>query len=608
MLKEKGSKQVRKTVILITVMSLSFIFFQTLGAWADFQKAPVNPKFIEWQAQQKIAQKTGFVKQNKNIALNQNRLRGLTPSPLDFSHLKKNVRKAKAGETFPATYDLRTLNKLTPVREQAPYGTCWAFATMATLESYLMPGQVLDFSEKQLAYIAYSGSDSFTTNPISPQETSLILDQGGNMWKATAILARWSSPVSEADVPYGNDSPFPVFPPIKHIQQSYYLPNFSKAGHEQFLSDNIKSAVMNYGAVSIGMHWDGDPQFFNENNNAYYYNGEDSSNHEVNIVGWNDTFPKENFSILPPGNGAWIVRNSWGPNWGDSGYFYISYFDTQLDDGVALDAEDVNNYDNIYQYDPLGWITSFGNGDTAMYANIFTANSDETLKAVSFYVPTDNVTYHIYSYTDCLVGNPKSGVEAMSPQDGILNITGYHTIALVNPVSLKKGQTFSVVIYIETPGYNYPIPIETIEENYSEKARAQAGQSYISLDLGNTWTDLTTIEDYEQANVCLKAFTSKATSSDCLSIEGNYSLQIPCAEYGGINYSFTLNSTDLINWTMDFSTFKTVSRQDNCLTIAGNLNFEIYCAAYYGAKYGFNLIYVNDLNWSLDMKSLHQVE
>jgi C1A family cysteine protease len=54
-------------------------------------------------------------------------------------------------------------------------------------------------------------------------------------------------------------------------------------------------------------------------------------NHGVSIVGWDDSFSRENFPVSnqPDGDGAWIVRNSWGPGWGDGGYFYMSY-DTSL--------------------------------------------------------------------------------------------------------------------------------------------------------------------------------------------------------------------------------------------------------------------------------------
>lgn len=52
--------------------------------------------------------------------------------------------------------------------------------------------------------------------------------------------------------------------------------------------------------------------------------------HDVVVVGWDDNFPKENFTIQPEGDGAFICKNSWGEEFGDDGYFYVSYYDTKI--------------------------------------------------------------------------------------------------------------------------------------------------------------------------------------------------------------------------------------------------------------------------------------
>src|SRR5664279_3270505 len=120
---------------------------------------------------------------------------------------------------------------------------------------------------------------------------------------------------------------------------------------------------------------------------SYYYDGLASANHAIAIVGWDDSFDRNSFSKVPPGDGAFIIKNSWGTGWGDRGYFYISYYDSKIgkDNAVFL-AETTNNYKSIYQYDPLGWIESIGyDNPTGWCANVFTSKSDETLKAVSFY-------------------------------------------------------------------------------------------------------------------------------------------------------------------------------------------------------------------------------
>lgn len=507
-------KRIQQAVIMLAGAALfmtSGMALQLPHAWADPGVAPMNPAFIEWQNRQN---EPNSVQASRNIIIkDQERFLGLTPGPLDFSHLKQATENhwiQSAGKTtavFPGTYDLRTLNKLTPVRDQNPYGTCWAFAAMAAIESCLMPSESLDFSEKQLAYTAYAGDNEyFTKDPVNADEDE-VFDQGGNMWKATALLARWSSPVSETDVPYGDDSSFDEKSVQKHLQHAIYLPNKTNDSVLQFNADNIKSALMAYGAVAVGMYYAEEAGIYNEEEYAYYYSGTETSNHEVNIVGWDDTFSRENFSTIPAGDGAWIVRNSWGENWGDDGYFYISYHDTALDDGVALVVEDTDNYDTIYQYDPLGWTSSYGAGETAHFANIFTPIQAEQLKAVSFYAPTESTHYTIRIYTDCQ-STPDSGTLSGVPQSGTITAAGYHTIVLDTPVSLDQNTAFSVVVEINTPGYDYPVPVESVLDGYSENATAQAGQSFVSFNGGSTWDDLAFSTSLDRANVCLKAFAS----------------------------------------------------------------------------------------------------
>ncbi len=160
----------------------------------------------------------------------------------------------------------------------------------------------------------------------------------------------------------------------KHVQNVTFLPN--RNGPADNL--DIKKAIMNYGAVTAVMYFD--PISYSSTKHNYYYNGTTTSNHLVTIVGWDDSFSKNNFSKTPPGNGAFIIKSSWGIDWGDNGYFYISYYDSNIgyDTDILFTAENPNDYTNIYQYDPLGWTGNFGYGNpTGWCANIFTVKSNE---------------------------------------------------------------------------------------------------------------------------------------------------------------------------------------------------------------------------------------
>ena len=258
-----------------------------------------------------------------------------------------------------------------------------------------------------------------------------------------------------------------------------------------------------YGAVYSSVRWE--DSSYRSSTAAYYYSGSSPANHAITIVGWDDTYDKNKFASNPPGNGAFIVKNSWGTRWGEQGFFYVSYYDKQIGrDNAVFIGEPTSNYYHIYQYDPLGWVASYGEtGDSAYCANIFTAQSEEDISAVAFYTPSLNTQYKISLYKGVGI-TPVSG-SASSTQSGTISIPGYHTITLSQPVRVKQGEKFSVVVKLTTPGNNYPVAIEYRYPGFSSRASAQAGESYVSGN-GIVWTDLTTI--YDNSNVCLKAFSS----------------------------------------------------------------------------------------------------
>ncbi len=449
----------------------------------SWQMAPMNPDFVHYQEQ-----RMDLIPETKYGDI---RATGLIPSPVDLSHTKgMQVRPVseKGMLSYPQQFDLRDHGRVSPVKDQGEEGSCWSFATYGSLESFFLPDEEWDFSENNMKNLVYRDFDS---------------DDGGSEFMSTAYLARWSGPICEEDDPYvagSTDSPSDL-PPVKRLDTVYFLPDRSG-----FLdNDNIKWALTEHGAVYISLFWD--VAYYNEDTSAFYTGTELSANHAVTVVGWDDTYCRTHFRSEPPGDGAFIIKNSWGTGWGDDGYFYISYYDTSLQMAVAFTAVDTTTYDRNYHYDPLGWVSNVGFGlDTAWFANIFTALSDETLTAVSFYTAAPDSAYQIFIYTDP-TGGPigPGGVKATA--SGTIGVPGYHIIDL-SDVELSEGQDFSAVVRLTTPGFGFPIPVEDPVEGYSSKATAHPGESYVSLD-GESWTDITILS--ENTNVCLKAFTTVST-------------------------------------------------------------------------------------------------
>ena len=451
--------------------------------------SPTSDKFTNY---------TAYVQETDcNSPESSGRKTGYRPHPLDLSHLTKKLDSSPSlmslESVYPSFFDLRTEGRITPVKDQGSASSCWAFASYASLESELMPEQMWDFSENNMKNLLSSDYlDGFNREH----------DEGGNQFMAMAYLTRWDGPIMESDDIYSPTSGVsPTNLPVhKHVQNVIIIP----ARSDPLDNGDIKWALQTFGAVYSIMHID--TNYFNPSTNSYYYSGSREPNHAVTLVGWDDSYSRTLFSPVPQGDGAFIVKNSWGQDWGDGGYFYISYYDTQIAaENAVFSAEEIENYDQVYSYDPLGWIAGYGatGSDSASFANIFTAESDESLAAVSFYAAQSGSSYIVKIYLDP-VSNPVSSQGPALTQSGILPHAGYYTIPLETTIPLNGGQRFSVIISITTPNYEFPVPIEYQKSDYSSQETANYGGGFVSPD-GQSWQDIT--NDIADANVCIKAFT-----------------------------------------------------------------------------------------------------
>ena len=536
--------------------------------------APLNPAFVKYQNTKLPLYETTNQDHNNGSL-------GFIPSPFLLPNQNTENPNAKALLlSFPASYDLRKTDKLSEIRNQKTSGSCWAFGAYASLESALMPLQKLDFSENNL-----KNNSGFDYGP----------NDGGNDNMSMAYLSRWDGPVSEADDPFNpNSISSPKQPPQKHIQETLLFGNSNKS----FI--DIKQMIVQYGAVATSMYMD-QAKYFNTTTYSYYYDGKGNygSNHEVAIVGWDDNYSKEKFLNIPSKNGAFIVRNSWGTSWGDQGYFYVSYEDnnTGTENAVFNNAEDTNNFSTVYQYDPLGLVSSMNlfnsTPNTGWMANAFIATSSEPLSAVSFYTLVPNSTYEVRVYKD-FTGT----FETKEPTTtGKIDMAGYHTISLGKSIPVKNGEHFAVSVKLITPNDNYPIPIETPVYRYSSKATASPGQSYVSSN-GSNWTDLTQI--YPDSNVCLKVFTKAAVAAPLKSLAVDPStLNLSTNQSSGpitLTATFTDNSTEEVTeaatWTSSNPSVATVNVAGASVTVTGLTKGSTTVTGNYGGQQATTIVNV----------------
>ena len=397
----------------------------------------------------------------------------------------------EASVLLPERFDYRECGRLPMVGSQGDLGTCWAFATMLALESSLLPEESWDFSEDHISLNNSFGMDQ---------------DMGGDYTMAMAYLLAWQGPVREMDDPYGDGVSPDGLSAVKHVQE-IQIPKEKDY-------DAVKRAVYLHGGVQTSLYMgmedeESRSEFYREETCAYYYNGPEVSNHDIVIVGWDDHYPKENFTYSPGRDGAFLCVNSWGAGFGDKGLFYVSYEDVNVGTHnlVYTKVEDPDNYDAVYQSDLCGWLGQLGYGDeTAYFANVFRAEEAETLEAVGFYATDEDTEYEVYVAEEAGEG----GALTLGPPvcEGRFSKTGFYTVELPAPAELRAGERFAVAVFVRTPGSIHPVAIE-YQNKEPEKAMAQVdlndGEGYISAD-GRFWTRVETEQD---SNVCLKAYTGR---------------------------------------------------------------------------------------------------
>ena len=390
-------------------------------------------------------------------------------------------------QTILEKYDYRTVGRSPSIKDQGYLSTCWAVASLSALESFLLPNEDIKLSADHM---------SIQNNFSNTQS------DGGNYTMSMAYLVGWQGPILEADDPYGDGISVEGIAPIKHVQGIQII---KEKDYEK-----IKEMVYKYGAIQTSIYLAMETQYmpsiyYNQDTYSYCYTGEESPNHEVIIIGWDDTYPVENFNGIAKNNGAFICQNSWGTKFGEEGIFYVSYEDFNIGkyNLAYTRIDEPSNYDNIYQTDLCGWVGQLGyDKNTVYFANIYTTPKQEKLAAVGFYATNTELSYEIYIVRDFKDETSFKSKEIL--QVGSIENVGYYTIDIKDKIILEKDEKYAIVVNVKRKKGTASVAVEYEEEaSYVQKIDLENGEGYISAD-GKTFERT---ESKYKSNVCLKAYT-----------------------------------------------------------------------------------------------------
>jgi C1A family cysteine protease len=454
---------------------------------------------------------------------------GLAESAIDLQPiLEANYAPyVAAQEPLPSSYDLRVAHPtwVTPVKNEGT-GGCWGFASVASAESSIARNGAVtaatDLSEA-LLFAAVKGSDQILGQP--GWEDS----QGGAVEYAATVWSLWRGlRTEEAYSLARRDDSFTAEDLASsdfHLQNWLYLPapRNSQGEYIQANVDAIKTVVHELGAATI-MYSTGAYNSFNSSKAAYYsYRPEELgwTDHVVAVVGWDDNYPKENFNVTPPADGAFLIKNSWGTPWGDNGYFWMSYYSYAITPGsyfdvkAAGDAPGGDGWEHNYGWDVGGYLGRKEPGQAT--SSVFTSGEGlQDLGAVQFVIPGPQMSYEIQVLVGGTSGAQSGVAQPITATGGTVltgteTFAGWHTVDLPRAVRLEPGTRFTVVVKF-TAASGGGAGVVPIDRSAPNSGATVLGRSYILVN--GVWSDLAardTSEYRHRANI--KAFTSDVVAT-----------------------------------------------------------------------------------------------
>jgi len=450
-----------KKIALTTIL---FLFISTAFAQPRPEKAPIDPNYKITTEELEEMQQSGVI---------------LPPIKPDVDPWANYVPDAT--REFPIVYDMRDTPWLTPVKAQSP-GGCWAYSTMGAVESrWLMLGMgEYDLADNNLKYC----------HKYIPSRSTY-----GNHWMSSAYFARRSGPFMQSETNPGNVNDCP-----NDLSPTYYIHNSRYTPPQDM--DFCKQTVLDWGPVWSLLYINNN--YYDPVNFTYYYGGTHAVNHAGCVIGWNDTITTQG------GTGAWIVRNTYGQGWGDGGYYYLSYNDSQFlkYNGYWPSVMEYEEHTTLYQYDEIGGYWGLGFGTEVGYGMVKFEGTDQAteITKVGTFVVSYGCGVEIKIYDDFT-----TSLENLlcSKDEVICELPGYYTFDLDSALVIPAGEDFYVQLKYNSynPDDTWPISLEDTITGYA-MPEIETGKFWISPDpetWPTTWYPMGHGTDYPY-DLCIKAY------------------------------------------------------------------------------------------------------
>ena len=513
-----------------------------------------------------------------------------------YENLKSAVKRSEynklmaGNDGLETTYNLSKNNKL-KVKDQRYLGSCWAFAFTSMLESTIKNGK--EYSPMHIEY---------KTNEMFNRE----ITSGGNFYFGLAYLSSGNGPVYESDFPFESvykedlDAGKIYLTDPSKVDLSKYKARATVKDASNLLSiyktynsdgtityknggtsdaktysneevkairNLVKKHIKEKGGIITGFYSDigvtndgvykSEHGYYNNEKHAYYGNGkslEDSTiNHAITIVGWDDNFSKDNFAEgnKPANDVAYIILNSYGEEFGENGYFYVSYDDFSIEQVMLevsnMEEDKSNAVKYSYQYDELGGNFQIGAQSNSIFAaNVFKKQDSSHVETLSEVGITLKEAEGVEVYVNPDDDDIKKGKLVATYTGNNALDSGYHVLKLSSPIELT-GEKFVVKVkYINAEGASVPLECNYKSSNIQEdddtmklfkNAKSNQGESFVSVD-GTEWNDVYNLNLGENVilkdtNVTIKAFTT----------QGNEKINVTGVELNKTSLSMNVGET-----------------------------------------------------------------